>query len=73
MVGVALRDQGTYPLRLFALMKEVRDGRSGDNFLGGKDIIYQNLNDYVFLDHYNPVFPKSGRFLSQRSFLLELL
>ena len=28
-------------MRVFALMKEVRYGISGDNFLGGKDIIYQ--------------------------------
>ena len=36
---MALRDEGTYHLRVFALMKEVRDGTYGDNFLESKDLI----------------------------------
>ena len=38
---MALRDEGTYTLRVLALMKEVRDVKYGDNFLGSKDLIYQ--------------------------------
>ena len=37
---VALRDEETYPLIVFAMIKEVRDGTSGETFLGGKDLIY---------------------------------
>ena len=41
MVRLDLRDDKTYYLRVFALMKEVRGGTSGDNLLGSKDLIYQ--------------------------------
>ena len=41
MVRLDLRDDKTYYLRVFALMKEVRGGTSGDNLLGNKDLIYQ--------------------------------
>ena len=30
VVRVDLRDEGTYPLKVFALMKEVKDGTSGE-------------------------------------------
>ena len=38
---MALRDEGTYPLRVFVLMKEVRDVTYGYNLLVSKDLIYQ--------------------------------
>ena len=40
---LALRDEGTYPLIVFVLIKEVRDGKSGEILLGSKDSIYQSL------------------------------
>ena len=38
---MALRDEGTYHLRFFVMIQEVRDGKSGDNLLGINDKIYQ--------------------------------
>ena len=38
---MALRFQGTYNLRVFALMKEMRDRTYGDNLFGSEDLIYQ--------------------------------
>ena len=40
VVRVSLRDDVTYPLRVFAMMKEVSDGTSGDNLLESENIIY---------------------------------
>ena len=70
---VALRDEETYPLIVFAMIKEVRDGTSGENLLGSKDIIYQYV--MIMFSWTIPIhfFPKSGRFPPQSSFLLELL
>ena len=70
---MALRDEGTYPLRVFALIKEVRDGKSGENFLGGKDIIYQPVISMLYWTIPIKFFPKSVRFPPQSLFLLELL
>ena len=40
---MALRDEGTHPLRVFVMMKEVRDGISGVNLPGSKSLIYQSV------------------------------
>ena len=70
---VALRDEETYPLIVFALIKEVRDGKSGETFLGGKDLIYQTL--IIMFSWTIPIqfFTKLGRSYPQSSFFLELL
>ena len=70
---MALRDEGTYNLRVFALMKEVRDGTSDDNFLGSKDLIYQPVMSMFSWTILIQFFTKSDRFPPQISFLLELL
>ena len=36
---MALRFEGTYLLRDFEMMKELSDGKSGDNLLGSEDLI----------------------------------
>ena len=38
---MALTYEGTCPLRVFVLIKEGIYGTSGENVLGGKDIIYE--------------------------------
>ena len=73
VVRVALRYEGTYPVIFFSLMKVVRDGTSGDNFLGSKDLIYQPVMSMFSWTIPIQVFPKLGRFPHQSSFLLELL
>ena len=70
---MALRGEGTYPLRVFVLTKEVRDGTSGDNFLRSKDIIYQLVISMLSWTIPIQFFPNSGGFSPQISFLLELL
>ena len=62
VVMVALRYEGTHPLRVFALIKEVRDDTSVENFLGSKDIIYQPLMSMFSWTILIQSFPKSGRF-----------
>ena len=70
---MALRDEGTYPLRVFSLMKEVMDGSSGENLLGIKDLIYQPVMIIFSFTITIQFFPESGRFSPQSLFLLELL
>ena len=70
---MALRYEETYPLRVFELIKELRGGTSGENLLGGKDLIYQPVISIYSLTILIQSFSKSGRSPPQRSFLLELL
>ena len=58
---MALRDEGTYPLRVFVLTKEVRDGTYGYNLLVIKDIIYQPVISMLYWTIMIQFFPKSGR------------
>ena len=62
VVRFALRDEGTYPLRVFMMIKEVRDGTSSDNFLGSKDIIYQPLMSMFYRTIPIQIFPKLNGF-----------
>ena len=59
---MALRDEGTYPLRVFALINKVRDGKFGDNLLGGNDLIYQPVMSMFSWTIPIQFFSKSGRF-----------
>ena len=70
VVRVALRDEGTCPLRVFTLIKEVRDGTYGENNLGSKDVIYHPLISMFSWTIQIQFFPNSGRFYPQSSFLL---
>ena len=70
---MALRDEGTYPLRVFVMMKEVRDGISGENLLGSKDLIYQYVMSIFSWTIPIQFSPKSGRFYPQSSCWLDLL
>ena len=65
--------EGTYPLRVFVLTKEVSDGTSGNNFLGSKDLIYHPVMSIFSWTIMIQFLPKSGRFPPPSSFLLELL
>ena len=70
---MSLRDEGTYHLRVFVLMKEVRDGTYGYNLLLSKDNIYQPVISMLYWTIMIQFFPKSGRFPPHISCLLELL
>ena len=66
-------DDGTYPLRVFVLIKEVWDGAHGYNLLVSKDLIYQPVMIIFYWTIPIQFFPKSGRFPPKSSLLLELL
>ena len=58
---MALRDEGTCPLRVFALINKVRDSKFGDNLLGGNDLIYQPVTSMFSWTIPIQFFPNSGR------------
>ena len=70
---MTLRDEGKYPLRCFALMKEVRYGISGGNCFGSKDIIYKPVMSVFYWTIPIQFLPKSGRFPPRSHSCLELL
>ena len=70
---MALGDEGTYPLRVFVMMKKVRDGKSGEKVLRVNDPIYKPVMSMFYWTVPIQFSPKSGRFPSQSSFLFELL
>ena len=59
---MALRDEGTYPMRFFVLIKKVRDGKYAEKKLGIRDIIYQIVMSMFSWTIPIQFLPKSGRY-----------